>query len=474
MQPQNDASSLATSLGHHVFSHDGQDLGTVGEVAGAYFKVDAPMQRDYWLARSDVADLSPEAVVLSFDSSALDQHKRREPGLEPAEDAFGSVTVAPVLSERELLEQRAQMERELADQSARLEPLEPTITEQRPVRELEQIPADHAGFGELAGKTVPYAPALDEQDDDVEDIEEQLEEAFGDPGAAPDPDVIIPKAMSASAGGVVPETADVSPVPGGASSAATSAPLPTPPSLGAVEGPDRGAALGSEGSPYAPAGGRSADATFRQSSPATAPYAPVREQRSPGVAVPDAGDVGHPSHGATLTDTLLAGSIATAAFTVPMYVARAAGLSRADLPMLLGTFVCRPGNGARAIGMVPHLLMSVAAIPVAYRSGFDLLGLHPNVRNGALLSIPHLAGSAAFMSVVGRMNPRAIDPPDLPFEPLQKRLHDEAQAEKMGRVLAPGFAGRKLGWLAPLSLVAGHLLYGAIIGWWLGRRQPAH
>lgn len=105
-----------------------------------------------------------EAVVLDFARSELDEHKRNEPGLGPADDPFRDMTAAPVIDTRELLEQRARMERELAEQSRRLPGVHrPTPTRPAQPRTEEQVPADHAAFRDLAGETIPYAPAVDEE-----------------------------------------------------------------------------------------------------------------------------------------------------------------------------------------------------------------------------------------------------------------------------------------------------------------------
>jgi len=155
--------SFDLAFGCRIATADGEDLGTLKQIEGSYFKVDAPLQRDYWLCTDDIASTDEGAVVLSFDKETLGDHKHDAPGLEPDDDPFRDVTIAPVLGEDDLLEQRATMERELAEQSKRLTgDIGPTVTKTRPQRELERIPVDHTGFAELAGQVVAYAPAADE------------------------------------------------------------------------------------------------------------------------------------------------------------------------------------------------------------------------------------------------------------------------------------------------------------------------
>jgi hypothetical protein len=68
--------SNTPTVGYEVYTADGNKLGTVKEVDGAYFKVDAPMQSDYWLAAECVRGGMGNRVDLSFDKSQLDTYKR--------------------------------------------------------------------------------------------------------------------------------------------------------------------------------------------------------------------------------------------------------------------------------------------------------------------------------------------------------------------------------------------------------------
>jgi hypothetical protein len=147
--------------GMRVVASDGQTLGTVNEVSPSFFKVDVRMGRDYWLGAEHVSDISGQDAILDLESNRARSYKVDSPRLRDEDDPLGQ-GVAPALTEEDMLRQRAIMERELAEQSQRLPELGPTPTEERPRREVETIPEDHAGFGTLAGKNVPYAPAADE------------------------------------------------------------------------------------------------------------------------------------------------------------------------------------------------------------------------------------------------------------------------------------------------------------------------
>lgn len=107
--------------GEPVLAASGEYLGSVIEVSGSYFKVDAPMKRDYWLSCEYVAEHGTDGVRLSFSKGGVEEHKLSEPGLEPQEDPMREITRDTViLSDDEMLEQRARMERELAEQRKEL------------------------------------------------------------------------------------------------------------------------------------------------------------------------------------------------------------------------------------------------------------------------------------------------------------------------------------------------------------------
>jgi hypothetical protein len=148
-------------MGLAVITSDGAHLGTVRETSGSYFKVDAPMHKDYWLSDQLVKALDDAGVVLEVPKDDVAQYRRNEPGLEPGEDVFERIAGNAVLTSEEMLEQRANMERELAEQSRNLPPHEPSPTQMRGPRGYERIPLDHSGFGDLAGGYVPNAPVQD-------------------------------------------------------------------------------------------------------------------------------------------------------------------------------------------------------------------------------------------------------------------------------------------------------------------------
>ena len=102
-------------VGYPVVDADGRDVGTVKEVRGGYFKVDAPMARDFWLSSAYVASVDA-GVRLSLSGDEVEEHHLDEPGLEPSADPDAADVQDAILSPEEALSQRERMERELEEQ----------------------------------------------------------------------------------------------------------------------------------------------------------------------------------------------------------------------------------------------------------------------------------------------------------------------------------------------------------------------
>lgn len=65
------ASSSCPTVGTGVITADGDKLGKVKEVSGSCFKVDAPMQPDYWLGVDTVASAAGGVVKLTITKDRL-------------------------------------------------------------------------------------------------------------------------------------------------------------------------------------------------------------------------------------------------------------------------------------------------------------------------------------------------------------------------------------------------------------------
>lgn len=102
-----------------VYTRDGERIGAVCEMTDVHLKVNAPLQRDYWLSLDYVAAATPEGVHLSFDKSDLGAYKQ-EGGEPQLDEPSGQFAGGVILSEEEQREQRERMARELAEQRREL------------------------------------------------------------------------------------------------------------------------------------------------------------------------------------------------------------------------------------------------------------------------------------------------------------------------------------------------------------------
>ena len=66
-------------VGDHVFTADGESLGSVKDVSDRCFKIDAPMQPDYWLATDCVIGSRAGEVQLSFAREQLGDLRQAHP-----------------------------------------------------------------------------------------------------------------------------------------------------------------------------------------------------------------------------------------------------------------------------------------------------------------------------------------------------------------------------------------------------------
>jgi hypothetical protein len=69
--------SNALPIGADIYTSDGDRLGKVKEVRGAYFKVDAPMHTDYWLGTECIrGGSSGGRVTVVFDKDHVEDYKQ--------------------------------------------------------------------------------------------------------------------------------------------------------------------------------------------------------------------------------------------------------------------------------------------------------------------------------------------------------------------------------------------------------------
>lgn len=113
--------TLATPrVGAAIYTSDGEQFAYVKSVRGGYFELDAPLARDFWLSCRYVASADDREVRLSITRDEVDEHRLSAPGLEASEDANRAANADHVISNEEALDQRERMERQLAEQRARM------------------------------------------------------------------------------------------------------------------------------------------------------------------------------------------------------------------------------------------------------------------------------------------------------------------------------------------------------------------
>lgn len=145
----------------------------------------------------------------------------------------------------------------------------------------------------------------------------------------------------------------------------------------------------------------------------------------------------------------LFGLLATTSLTAVMIAAQMAGLSRLDLPLMLGTIVTEDPDRARIAGFFLHLGIG-QGFALGYAATFALLG-QATWWLGALLGLLHVA--VAFTVLI----------------PLLPGVHPRMASVRAGPASTaslepPGLLGLNYGLQTPAVAVAAHLTYGIALG----------
>jgi hypothetical protein len=146
------------------------------------------------------------------------------------------------------------------------------------------------------------------------------------------------------------------------------------------------------------------------------------------------------------------GLVATCVLTAGTTAAQLAGLSRMDLPLILGLFVTGKPDLARVAGFLIHLVNG-QVFALAYAGAFTLLD-RAEWWLGALFGLVH--GALALLVLL----------------PLASLVHPRMATERSGPTLAaalepPGPLALNYGRETPLVALAAHVVYGAILGGFL-------
>jgi hypothetical protein len=145
----------------------------------------------------------------------------------------------------------------------------------------------------------------------------------------------------------------------------------------------------------------------------------------------------------------LFGLLATAALTAVMISAQLAGLSRLDLPMVLGTLLTEDPDRARVAGFVIHLSAG-QLFALGYAATFAQLG-RATWWLGAMLGMMHVA--IALLAIL----------------PLLPGVHPRMASRRAGPATTaalepPGLLALNYGVQTPGVAIVAHLAYGTVLG----------
>jgi hypothetical protein len=143
------------------------------------------------------------------------------------------------------------------------------------------------------------------------------------------------------------------------------------------------------------------------------------------------------------------GFVATVVLTGIMVAAQLAGLSRMDIPMMLGTLFVESPDLARAIGFLVHLLNG-QVFALLYAAAFALIG-RATWWLGALFGLVH--GLAALTVII----------PYLPG--IHPRMASVRSGPDLRATLEPpGPLALNYGPQTPVVALIAHVVYGALLG----------
>ena len=147
------------------------------------------------------------------------------------------------------------------------------------------------------------------------------------------------------------------------------------------------------------------------------------------------------------------GLVATTGLTAVMILAQLVGRTRFDLPLMLGTIATEDPDRARVAGFAMHLAIG-QAFALFYAAGFAALD-RSDWWLGALFGLSHAA--VALTALV----------------PLLPGIHPRMASERAGPASTavlepPGLFSLNYGTATPLVAVGAHVVYGAVLGLFLG------
>ena len=145
----------------------------------------------------------------------------------------------------------------------------------------------------------------------------------------------------------------------------------------------------------------------------------------------------------------LFGLIATATLTAVMTVAQLAGVTRLDLPLLLGTIATEDPDRARVAGFFIHLTIG-EGFALGYAAAFAVLG-RATWWLGGLFGLVHVAVALTVLV------------------PLLAGVHPRIASNRAGPLSTailepPGLLALNYGRQTPIVAIVAHLIYGIALG----------
>ena len=151
--------------------------------------------------------------------------------------------------------------------------------------------------------------------------------------------------------------------------------------------------------------------------------------------------------------SLAGGLIGTVVLTSGVRGAQELGLTRMDIPLLLGSVFCMERSRASLVGFLLHFANGLA-FSLGYAAIFAAVG-HSTWWFGALLGVPH----AAFMGTLATIVLPAVHP----------RMGTAwTDAEETPLFEPPGFLLHNYGRPTAIVTLLLHIAYGAIVGTFAG------
>jgi hypothetical protein len=145
----------------------------------------------------------------------------------------------------------------------------------------------------------------------------------------------------------------------------------------------------------------------------------------------------------------LFGLVATSALTAVMIAAQLAGLTRLDLPLVLGTIVTEDPDRARVAGFFIHLVVG-QGFALGYAATFALLH-RATWWLGMLLGLLHVAiALTVLLPLLPGVHPRMAS--------------HRAGPSSTAALEPPGLLAVNYGLQTPAVTVVAHLVYGAALG----------